>query len=243
MRIKKRMVFIALITTLIIFFLAKYISIKQEFSNYLKENYPETSFSIGRIKYDPIYPKIYARVEADNGIEFIIKRHPKKGKIYESYLKKKYEKEAIFEIEKYLGIELLKDIGNIGCYIDKEKIPYPNYEVDDLLANMGDLSINLDNALQNFEEFFNVSNKVFDKLNYNNIEAKKGINVYTYTSDHLDCNLSKENGYYVLRVMVVAEEISTKEEYFQKRKEIQQVIDKSVFKISQTDISYKGDLK
>lgn len=243
MLISKKKILVIIIIIPFIFLLSKYILIKQEFSNYLYDKYPETSFSIGMIKYDPIYARIYAKVKAGNDIEFMIDKPTGSNRIFEEYLRNKYEKEVIIQIEKYLGEDLLKDIGNIRCYINEEKISYPNYDVDDLLANIEHLSIDLSNSLKNFEEFYYISSKVFDKFNYNSIEANERINVYTYTSDHLDCSLLKENSSYVLRVMVVAEEITTKEEYYQKRTEIQQIIDKSKFKLSRAKISYKGDLK
>lgn len=244
MKITKKRIFVIIIILVLVFSLSKYIRAKQIFSSYLKNNYPESSFKIGIIKYDPIYPKIYAEVKSDDGIEFIIKRPPRSNKIFEHYLRKKYEREVNIVIENYLGQELLKNIEYIRCAIDTKMISDHNYSMEDLLNNIDYLSISYkSNSMNNFNQFFHIANGVFEKLNKKNIQANKQMRIYTYTSDHLECNLVKEKEAYTLHVKVLAEDITTNEEYQQKRQEIQQIADENKIKIARVNISYKGDLK
>lgn len=244
MKITKKKVTFFIIILVLVFPLKKYIQTKQFFYDHLKNNYPKTSFEIGMIKYDPIYPKIYAKVKSDDGIEFIIKKPPGEKKIYEHYLREKYEKDTIVVIEKYIGNDLLKNIDFIRCHIDYKKIKYDDYTIDDLLNNIDSIAISYKSkSMNNFNEFFDVASKIFEKLNNKNIQVKESIHVYTYTSDNLDCDLSKEKESYVLRVMVVAEDITTNEQYQQKRKGIQEIVKKSKIKITRVNISCKGDLK
>lgn len=244
MKINKKKIFIIVIILVLIFPLRKYIQTKQLFSNHLKNNYPKASFKIGMIKYDPIYPKIYAKVKSGDGIEFLIHKSPGSNKIYEHYLRDKYERDTIVVIEGYIGQDLLKNIEYIRCHIDAKKISYQNYTIENLLNNINYLAISYNSkSLNNFSEFFDVASKVFEKLENQNIQVNEAIDVYTYTVDNLDCGLSKENGVYTLRVKVVAEDITTNEEYLQKRQEIQQFVDKSKIEITRVDISCKGDLK
>lgn len=244
MRINKKKIFIIVVVAILILPITKYIQIKKDFSNYLNSNYPEASFDIGRIKYDPFYPKIYAKVKSDDGIEFIIKRPPGDKRIFESYLKGKYEKEVVEVIEKYLGQELLKNTEYIRCYIDTKEISYPGYTIEDLQNNIDYLAVSYErDSMNSFYEFFDTAVEIFEKLEDQNIKVTRNISVDTYTSDNLECTLLKENGSYTLYVKVINENNMTNEEYLQKRNEIQEIAYKSKLKITSVDISCKGDLK
>lgn len=244
MKIRKKNILIIVIIAILILSLLKYVQIKLEFSNYLKNKYPEISFDIGMIKYDPLYPKIYAKAKSDDKIEFMIKKPPGSNKIFEHYLREKYELEAIEIIEDFLQNELLKKIDFIRCKVDTEKISYQSYTKEDLINNIEALAIFYkSNSINNLNEFLKVSNQTFENISDDNINAIKDINIYTYTADNLDCDLSKKDKAYTLFVKVVAEEISANEQYLEKRNEIKKAVDNSNLKISNLNISCKGNLK
>lgn len=244
MKIRKKNILIIVIIAVLIFPLIKYVQIKLEFSNYLKNKYPEVSFDIGMIKYDPFYPKIYAKVKSDDKIEFIIKKPPGSNKIFEHYLRRKYESHAIEIIEDLLPNELLEKIDFIRCKVNTEKISYQNYTEESLISNITALAIFLkSNSINDLSEFLKISNQTFKNINDTNIKAIEDINIYTYTADNLECDLSKKNKAYTLFIKVVADKALSNKKYFKKRNEIKETVDNSNLNISNLNISYKGKLK